>query len=71
MRRPNSETCQLLRNLKTEIGAAEISLPGSQADRAHNRAIDRACEIIDAYIQGRSLFQRSAPRVSCAVNTLW
>ena len=60
MNLPSSETCQLLRNLKTEIGAGEILVTGSQADRAYNRAIEHACDIIDAYIEGRSLFQMTA-----------
>lgn len=59
MRAPNAETCQLLRDLKTEIGAAEIRVTGSQADRAHNRAIEYACTLIDAYMQGGSIFQQT------------
>jgi len=59
MRAPNVETCQLLRDLKTEIGAAEIRVTGSQADRAYNRAIEYACALIDSYLEGGSIFQQT------------
>jgi len=72
MRAPNAETCKLLRDLKTEIGAAELRVTGSQADRAHNRAIEYACSIIDSYLDGGSIFQRNKDyAASTAVRFGW
>jgi hypothetical protein len=51
------ETVEILRNIKTEIGAGMVLFPKSEAERAHNNACARANAIITNYQEGYGLFQ--------------
>ena len=57
MANPNEETLEILRNIRTEIGAGKVLFPKTEAERAHNNACDRANTIISNYAQGFGLFQ--------------
>ena len=58
--KPNTETIETLRNIKTEIGAGMVLVPLTAAERAHNNACERANHIISNYIEGYGLFQMTA-----------
>jgi len=55
--KPDAKTIEILRNIKTEIGAGMVMFPKSEAERAHNNACDRANTIITNYQEGYGLFQ--------------
>jgi hypothetical protein len=55
--KPTDEVRELLRDIQTEIGAGMVLFPGSNAERAHNNACDRAISIIANYREGIGLFQ--------------
>jgi hypothetical protein len=54
MLKPSTETCTLLRDLKTEIGSRILLRPRFQAHRARNEALEDVCSIIDSYLEGKS-----------------
>jgi hypothetical protein len=57
MTKPTADTIEILRNIKTEIGAGMMLFPKTQAEHAHNNACERANSIIDNYMGGFGLFQ--------------
>ena len=57
MSRPSAETIEILRNIKTEIGAGMILFPRGDAERGFNIACGRANDIITNYERGYGLFQ--------------
>jgi hypothetical protein len=57
MNKPSTETCSLLRDIKTEIGSRIIEKPRYQTHRAHNEAMEEVLSIVDKYLEGRSVFQ--------------
>ncbi len=57
MAKPSEETREILRNIKTEIGAGMVLIPRTEAEHAHNNACERAKAIISNYYDGCGLFQ--------------
>jgi len=56
---PSPETLEILRNIRTEIGAGMVLKLGplSQLEQVHNNACERAKSIIENYMNGYGLFQ--------------
>lgn len=57
MAKPSAEMIEILRGIRTEIGAGMVMFPKSEAEHAHNNACERANTIIFNYIEGYGLFQ--------------
>lgn len=53
----SEDTKKALRGARTEIIAGGVLLPITDADKAWNRANERAARIIDGYLRGEGLFQ--------------
>ena len=64
MSQPSAETIEILRNIKTEIGAGMVMFPRGDAERGFNIGCGRANDIITNYERGYGLFQmvRDTPK---------